>query len=52
MVDFVVVSLVAGSLVAGSLVAGSLVVGFLSDLVAFAAVLDLIFGGGEEKKSL
>ena len=31
-------------------VAGSLVVGFSSDLVAFAAVLDLIFGGGEEKK--
>ena len=43
-------SLVAGSLVVGSLVTGSLVVGFLNDLVAFAAVSDLIFGGGEENK--
>ena len=42
--------LVAGSLVAGSLVAGSLVVAFLNDLVAFAGVSDLIFGGGEENK--
>ena len=43
-------SLVAGSLVAGSLVVGSLVVDFSSDLVAFAAVLDLILEVGKRMK--